>query len=118
MGSINTSLSNITTSLGQKLQARALSLAQNGYITLTNNLCIQWGRTSYGTLSSNETSITFPVAFTSVYSVVSVWQKGDTTTREWNVYGQPTTTGFKMRRNNGNDSSAGYMWVAIGKKTS
>lgn len=101
-------------SYGDKIVGK--SIGQNGYIYYQSGLCIQWGRTSYGSSNSNNTNITFPTTFTNVYSVVATWQKGDNTTREWNIYGEPTTTGFTVRRNSSSDSSCGWSWMAIGKK--
>lgn len=101
-------------SYGDKIVGK--SIGQNGYIYYQSGLCIQWGRTTYGSYNNNNTTVNFPTSFTAVYSVVATWQKGDNTTREWNIYGEPTTTSFTVRRNNSSDTSSGWSWVAIGKK--
>jgi hypothetical protein len=92
------------------LRLTASSLAQNGYIKFSNNLIIQWGRT---TLGSGGGTITWPVAFTTaVYTAIG----NDSTTQ--NGTSNMTSgggTGLSLTGWNGDvGAGATYHWIAIG----
>ena len=92
------------------LRATASSLSQNGYIKFSNNLIIQWGRT---TLGSGGGTITWPVAFTTaVYTAIG----NDSTTQ--NGTANMTSgggTGLSLTGWNGDvGAGATYHWIAIG----
>lgn len=57
----------ITDSSGTVLRDAAKTLSQNGYQKFSNGYTIQWGK---HTSSSSSFTVTYPVAFSTVYSVV------------------------------------------------
>ncbi len=57
----------VTDSSGTVLRDSAKTLSQNGYQKFSNGYTIQWGK---HTSSSSSFTVTYPVAFTTVYSVV------------------------------------------------
>lgn len=92
----------------------AASLTQNGYVKFANGLLLQWG-------SSNEThrdtTVTYPVAFSILYSVVGAPKSSS------NLSGSNSNFGIKSQNNrsfianmydNGN-GYAGFNWCACGK---
>lgn len=84
-------------------------------------VCIQWGNVSAGT--SNEVNVTFPRAFSGAVkpTIVIGWQKWDETTREWNIRGDISNTGFTIRKSVGDSTSgaanSNFSWIAIGLTT-
>ena len=116
LANINTSLSSINTQLGQKLQASNLSLAQNGYIQLTNHLIIQWGRLDKTSNNVQDMTVTFPVAFSTLYTVVCTWYNTqDNNTKEWNIRSYSNTQ-FTIHKNSGQTNGNRLGWIAIGYK--
>ena len=92
------------------LRVTAESLGTNGYIKFSNNLIIQWGRT---TLGNSGGTITWPVAFTTaVYTAIG----NDSTTQ--NGSANMTSgggTGLSLTGWNGDvGAGATYHWIAIG----
>lgn len=95
------------------------TLSEEGYYTLPGGLTFQWGRYSSNAASGN-TAITFPVAFTTVYTVTATAQVDATTVQANQFWGVDTdnvaTTGFSFFTNIALPD--GFTWIAIGLKTS
>lgn len=65
LGYLDGVTSNIQTQLNNRITTSAISKGQNGYVKLSNGIIIQWG-----SLSSSNTSLTFPMAFSNTnYSI-------------------------------------------------
>lgn len=84
-----------------------ISKAGNGYVKLGNGLIIQWGT---GTMQYNDTTITFPTAFTTT-ARVCMTKCQDTTrrTEDWWIR-KVTKTNFVVR----SSETDGLQYVAIG----
>lgn len=92
----------------------AANLAQNGYVKFSNGLILQWGNSNAINL---DTTVTFPIAFSVLYSVVGVPKSSS------NLSGSNSNFGVKSQNNksfvanmydNGN-GYAGFNWCAFGK---
>lgn len=92
----------------------AALLAQNGYVKFSNGLILQWGNSNAANL---DTTVTFPIAFSVLYSVVGVPKSSS------NLSGSNSNFGVKSQNNksfvanmydNGN-GYAGFNWCAFGK---
>lgn len=92
----------------------AANLAQNGYVKFSNGLILQWGNSN---VTNRDTTITFPIAFSVLYSVVGVPKSSS------NLSGSNSNFGVKSQNNksfvanmydNGN-GYAGFNWCAFGK---
>lgn len=92
----------------------AALLEQNGYIKFSNGLILQWGNSN---AANRDTTVTFPIAFSVLYSVVSVPKSSS------NLSGSNSNFGVKSQNNksfvanmydNGN-GYAGFNWCAFGK---
>ena len=92
----------------------AANLAQNGYVKFSNGLILQWGNSNAANL---DTTVTFPIAFSVLYSVVGVPKSSG------NLSGSNSNFGVKSQNNksfvaNMYDSGngyAGFNWCAFGK---
>ena len=92
----------------------AANLAQNGYVKFSNDLILQWGNSN---AINRDTTVTFPIAFSVLYSVVGVPKSSG------NLSGSNSNFGVKSQNNksfvanmydNGN-GYAGFNWCAFGK---
>ena len=92
----------------------AALLAQNGYVKFSNGLILQWGNSN---AVNRDTTVTFPIAFSVLYSVVGVPKSSS------NLSGSNSNFGVKSQNNksfvanmydNGN-GYAGFNWCAFGK---
>lgn len=92
----------------------AANLAQNGYVKFSNGLILQWGNSN---AANRDTTVTFPIAFSVLYSVVGVPKSSG------NLSGSNSNFGVKSQNNksfianmydNGN-GYAGFNWCAFGK---
>lgn len=93
----------------------AKSKASNGYFKLGNGLIIQWGRVT-GITSNQESTVTFPVAFSSStsYTIVKNYQSNATTSaadREISFYSMTSTTAKTFTAS---DDTSSFSWLAIG----
>ena len=85
------------------------SLNTNGYNRLNNNLILQWGRVAF---SGKSTYITFPITFSSVFTVLtgvsnnSTDQYGDNNARDISNSG---FTGWKYQ-----EDAHTLFWLAVG----
>lgn len=92
----------------------AALLEQNGYIKFSNGLILQWGNSN---AANRDTTVTFPIAFSVLYSVVGVPKSSS------NLSGSNSNFGVKSQNNksfvaNMYDNSngyAGFNWCAFGK---
>lgn len=92
----------------------AANLAQNGYVKFANGLILQWGN-SYE--NNRDTTVTFPIAFNALYSVVGVPKSSS------NLSGSNSNFGVKSQNNrsfiaNMYDNGSGYAgfnWCAFGR---
>ena len=92
----------------------AANLAQNGYVKFANGLILQWGN-SYET--NRDTTVTFPIAFNALYSVVGGPKSSS------NLSGSNSNFGVKSQNNwsfiaNMYDNGRGYAgfnWCAFGR---
>ena len=92
----------------------AANLAQNGYVKFSNGLILQWGNSD---VANQDTTVTFPIAFSTLYSVVGVPKSSS------NLSGSNSNFGVKSQNNksfiaNMYDSGhgyAGFNWCAFGK---
>ncbi|WP_304110482.1 gp53-like domain-containing protein [Phascolarctobacterium succinatutens] len=92
----------------------AANLAQNGYVKFSNGLILQWGNSNE---INRDTTVTFPIAFGVLYSVVGVPKSSSV------LSGSNSNFGVKSQNNksfianmydNGN-GYAGFNWCAFGK---
>lgn len=92
----------------------AALLEQNGYVKFSNGLILQWGSSN---VTHRDTTVTFPIAFSVLYSVVGVPKSSS------NLSGSNSNFGVKRQNNtsfianmydNGN-GYAGFNWCAFGK---
>jgi hypothetical protein len=88
------------------------SLGTNGYSRLPNGLIFQWG-TSASIAQDGSATVTFPLAFTTVYNIV-ITPIGaiNTTSGGSDSVDTVTTSNFVIRH--GSDSSRTFYWMAIG----
>lgn len=92
----------------------AANLAQNGYAKFSNGLILQWGNSD---VAQMDTTVTFPIAFGVLYSVVGVPKTN------FVLSGSNSNFGVKSQNNksfiaNMYDSGngyAGFNWCAFGK---
>jgi hypothetical protein len=92
----------------------AANLAQNGYVKFSNGLILQWGNSN---AANRDTTVTFPIVFSVLYSVVGVPKSSS------NLSGSNSNFGVKSQNNksfvaNMYDSGngyAGFNWCALGK---
>lgn len=92
----------------------AALLKQNGYIKFSNGLILQWGNSDE---TNRDTTVTFPIAFGVLYSVVGVPKSSSI------LSGSNSNFGVKSQNNksfiaNMYDSGngyAGFNWCAFGK---
>lgn len=92
----------------------AALLAQNGYVKFSNGLILQWGNSD---VAQMDTTVTFPIAFGVLYSVVGVPKTS------FVLSGSNSNFGVKSQNNksfiaNMYDSGngyAGFNWCAFGK---
>ena len=87
----------------------------NGYMRV-GNLLFQWGSTSYSNSSSSNVKIIFPKTFTTTPFYVCAAAVKSSGSLLWQVTQSVTNSGFTFRWNgyNGNASSSGCNWFAIG----
>lgn len=85
-------------------------LASNGYSRLPNGLLMQWGKV---TVNSTSGTITFPAAFSAVYSVTTT-SNANTHLNMAAVTAVTTTTATVRSANTANPASATAYWMAIG----
>lgn len=88
------------------------SLGTNGYTRLPNGLILQWGTSgSIGQDSSG--SVTFPIAFTTLYCV-TITPRASTNTGGGGADNitASSTTGFTI--SHGADGTATFYWMALG----
>ena len=92
----------------------AALLGQNGYVKFSNGLILQWGNSN---AVNRDTTVTFPIVFSVLYSVVGVPKSSS------NLSGSNSNFGVKSQNNksfvanmydNGN-GYAGFNWCALGK---
>lgn len=88
------------------------SLGTNGYSRLPNGLILQWGVSgSIGQDSSG--SVTFPIAFTTLYCITITGRQGiNTTSGGSDTISTQSTTGFTIAH--GADGTSTFYWMAIG----
>lgn len=88
------------------------SLGTNGYSRLPNGLIFQWG-TSASIAQDGSATVTFSLAFTTVYNIV-ITPIGaiNTTSGGSDSVDTVTTSNFVIRH--GSDSSRTFYWMAIG----
>ena len=92
----------------------AALLAQNGYVKFSNGLILQWGNSN---AANRDTTVTFPIAFSVLYSVVGVPKSSS------NLSGSNSNFGVKSQNNksfvanmyDNGDGYAGFNWCAFGK---
>ena len=82
----------------------AANLAQNGYVKFSNGLILQWGSSD---VANRDTAVTFPVAFSVLYSVIGAPKSSS------NLSGSNSNFGIKSQNNrsfiaNMYDSGNGY----------
>ena len=102
----------LPTSTGNALVDIARSLTPNGYVKLSNGLIIQWGTSA--TIGANgSTTVTFPIAFTTVFNVVAGKFGGIAAQDGGSGALSVSNTSF-VAHNGDNVSSAAVSWIAIG----
>ena len=85
---------------------------KGGCLKLQNNFAIQWGQCFHDKGQTEE--ISFPEAFTTLYSVVATWvNPSSSDTKEWNIRTY-SNTGIKVRQNSTHSKTNGIFWIAIG----
>ena len=92
----------------------AANLAQNGYVKFSNGLILQWG-------NSNEiqvdTTVTFPIAFGVLYSVIACPKTSSSLTGSQSNFGvkSQNNTSFIANIYDAWKGYAGFNWCAFGK---
>ena len=92
----------------------AALLEQNGYVKFSNGLILQWGNSD---VANRDTTVTFPIAFTTLYSVVGAPKSSSV------LSGSNSNFGIKAQNNrsfiaNMYDNGSGYAgfnWCAFGR---
>lgn len=105
--------SNASVSMGSNiLNLGTSSLGTNGYSRLPNGLLLQWG-TSASIGQDSSGSVTFPIAFTTLYCV-TITPRASTNTGGGGADNitASSTTGFTI--SHGADGTATFYWMAIG----
>lgn len=105
--------SNASVSMGSNiLNLGTSSLGTNGYSRLPNGLLLQWGTSgSIGQDSSG--SVTFPIAFTTLYCInITGRQAINTTSGGLDTISTQSTTGFTIAH--GGDGTSTFYWMALG----
>jgi hypothetical protein len=88
------------------------SISANGYSRLPNGLLFQWG-TSASVAQDSSTTVTFPVAFTTLYSVTFTGRQAiNTTSGGSDTVSASNTTTFTIAH--GADGTSTFYWMAIG----
>ena len=90
-------------------------LAQNGYVKFANGLILQWGNSNE---AKTDTTVTFPIAFSVLYSVVGVPKSSG------NLSGSNSNFGIKSQGIESfianmydiGNGYAGFNWFAIGRQ--
>lgn len=88
----------------------ASSVANPGYTRLPNGLLLQWGNV---TVNSTSGTITFPAAFSAVYSI-SATSAANTQQNMPAITAITTTTATVRNANTSNPATAVAYWMAIG----
>lgn len=112
-------------STGNVLLDVARSLTNNGYLTLSDGLIIQWGRgTAASNTSGTSTTVTFATAniafptacFAVLVQLENLASGGAVAGTSWALVTALSATAFTWQRgNNGNlDTAKDYFWLAIG----
>tara|TARA_S200000501_G_C20764672_1_gene717719 strand:+ start:167 stop:799 length:633 start_codon:yes stop_codon:yes gene_type:complete len=101
----------IQTQINAKLGQNAFSTNQNGYMTFSNGLIIQWGR--QGSLSNGSaTDVNFPITFPSAcWAVAASWSVMTSGTHHSAF---PTITTSKFTAHNVSGSTNGCYFIAVG----
>lgn len=92
----------------------AANLAQNGYVKFSNGLILQWGNSDE---IYRDTTVTFPIAFGVLYSVVGVPKSSSVLSGSESNFGvksQNNTSFIANMYDNGN-GYAGFNWCAFGR---
>ena len=100
------------TGIATGLTATTFSQAQNGYIKLSNNLLIQWGRAS-SLANGGARTVNFPITFpTACWAVAASW--GVQTSGTWHsAFPSINTTRFTAHNVSGSTQSCWF--IAVGK---
>jgi hypothetical protein len=93
----------------------------NGYVKFAGGLTIQWGRNAGSYDEGISIPITFPIAFTQVFSVNATVLAGTDIYEDWFTIianGSVSATGFSWFSNHSGSwhgyNNAGFYWMAIG----
>lgn len=92
----------------------AANLAQNGYVKFANGLILQWGNSNE---TNQNTTVTFPIAFSVLYSVVGVPKSSSFLSGSNSNFGVKSQNNWSFIANmydNGR-GYAGFNWCAFGR---
>lgn len=92
----------------------AANLAQNGYVKFSNGLILQWGNSDE---TNRDTTVTFPIAFSVLYSVVGVPKSASVLSGSNSNFGvkSQNNTSFIANMYDSGSGYAGFNWCAFGK---
>lgn len=97
---------------GDNLVDVARSLTANGYVKLSNGLIIQWG-TSTSIAVNSSITVTFPIAFTTVFNVVA-GRFGGIAAQDGGSGALSVSNASFVAYNGDNATAAAVSWIAIG----
>ena len=92
----------------------AANLAQNGYVKFSNGLILQWGNSD---VANRDTTVTFPIAFGVLYSVVGVPKSSSVLSGSNSNFGvkSQNNKSFVANMYDSGNGYAGFNWCAFGK---
>ena len=92
----------------------AANLAQNGYVKFSNGLILQWGNSD---VANQDTTVTFPIAFGVLYSVVGVPKSSSVLSGSNSNFGvkSQNNKSFVANMYDSGNGYAGFNWCAFGK---
>ena len=92
----------------------AANLAPNGYVKFSNGLILQWGNSNE---TNRDTTVTFPIAFGVLYSVVGVPKSSSVLSGSNSNFGVKSQNNKSFIANMYDNGSgyAGFNWCAFGK---
>ena len=92
----------------------AAILEQNGYVKFSNGLILQWGNSN---ATNRDTTVTFPIAFSVLYSVVGVPKSSSNLSGSNSNFGvkSQNKTRFIANMYDNERGYAGFNWCAFGR---
>jgi hypothetical protein len=109
---LNVTSTGVSTFSSNTVNIGTSSIAANGYSRLPNGLLIQWG-TSASVAQDSSVAVTFPIAFTTLYSItITNRQAINTGSSGIDSISVSSTTGFTIAH--GADGTSTFYWMALG----